>query len=395
MNTLYDVFARRAIDAEPADLDVTALIGRGEQRLRRRRLAAVLGRATAVVAVIAIAVGMALNGPEPRGQGPVDRPPSQGDDSGGPRPDEQAPVRRIVYSDTTTKPSGLGATTVHYGSRVVDADIGFTFMDVTDDGFVYLARGHLWFTDGGKPERIASDLCADEAGFRGRQVKTAHAGSHVAWFDCSGPAHAALVVYDTHQGREVVRQELRRCSLAGAWGGCGLDAVIGDHVYFTRGHYPHGGRIVLDPLVYDLGTHRVSAAGSSYLDDVRSHPRGFVVGDSWESGTPTDSLGFSVVGRRLVPEAPEGTPPGPTSAFDTATGLAVHLRLPAGYRGGRGFATFEWLDDDTVAMIGATGWGDAPGYGDILRCRLSDGTCALAARGHGPVRVAANGGLPG
>jgi hypothetical protein len=76
MNTLYDVFARRANDAEPADLDVTALIDRGEQRLRRRRLAAVLGSATAVVAVIAIAVGMALNGPEPRGQGPVDRPPS-------------------------------------------------------------------------------------------------------------------------------------------------------------------------------------------------------------------------------------------------------------------------------------------------------------------------------
>ena len=386
MNTLYDVFARRADDADPTDLDVEALIGLGERRLRRRRLAAVLGSATAVVAVVAIAVGIALNGPNPRGQGPVDRPPSHRE--------ETAPVRHIVYSDTTENADGLGHTTVHYGSRVVDADIGFTFLDVTDDGFVYLVGNHLWFSDGGTPERIASHVCADAPAFPGVQVRTPHAGSLVAWFDCSGPAHAALVVFDTGLGREVVRQELGRCSLDGAWAGCGLDAVIGDHVYFTRGHYPHGGRIVRDPLVYDLTTHRVSA-GSSYLDDVRSHPRGAVVGDSWESGTPTDSLGFSVVGRRLVPEAPEGTAPGRTSAFDTATGRALHLRLPAGYRGARGFTTFEWLDDDTVALMGPTGWGDEPGYGDILRCRLSDGRCALAVRGHGPVRVAANGGLPG
>ena len=53
------------------------------------------------------------------------------------------------------------------------------------------------------------------------------------------------------------------------------------------------------------------------------------------------------------------------------------------------FSVFEWLNDDTLAMIGPTGWDDATGYGDILTCRLSDGHCDLTALGRGPVRVEA------
>jgi hypothetical protein len=140
------------------------------------------------------------------------------------------------------------------------------------------------------------------------------------------------------------------------------------------------------PGTYD-GTAR------AYHDDIRRHPRGLVVGDSWGTGTPTPyGLGFSVVGTRLVPESGLG---GPASAFDTATHRPVRLHLPPHYHGADGFRIFEWLDDDTVALTGPGGWGDGPGYGDILRCGLSDGRCDLVARGRGPVRLVANGGIPG
>ena len=53
---------------------------------------------------------------------------------------------------------------------------------------------------------------------------------------------------------------------------------------------------------------------------------------------------------------------------------------------------FEYLDDDTVALVG---WDEAPGHGDILTCRLSNGRCELAVPGHGSGRVVTNGDLPG
>ncbi|MBA2559461.1 MAG: hypothetical protein H0V07_06150, partial [Propionibacteriales bacterium] len=60
---LRDVLAQRANDAGTPDLDIHELVGLGEHRLRRRRMTAVLGAASAVVVVIALAVGAGLNGP--------------------------------------------------------------------------------------------------------------------------------------------------------------------------------------------------------------------------------------------------------------------------------------------------------------------------------------------
>ena len=77
------------------------------------------------------------------------------------------------------------------------------------------------------------------------------------------------------------------------------------------------------------------------------------------------------------------------------------MHLPRGYPAhhdalGRGdFSLFEWIDDNTVALVGPSGWDDTPGYGDILTCRLSDGNCELAVPGDGPVRVVPEIGLPG
>jgi hypothetical protein len=405
MNSFQDL-ARRVDDVTVPTLDVDELIARGEHRLRRRRMAAVLATVT-VVAAIAVG-GFVAGTVRNQSNGPVNQPNEDKTN----QPDQNnasVPVtREIVYFDFT---AGADGAIVHYGRQVLDLGNDWFFMDVTDDGLVYQRDGtprdnmDLMFTDGGKPERISSDVCRINPAFPGTQVKAANEGSLVTWFDCSGPPPAELVVFDTSLGREVARQPVKECGMKPAFFGCEPSAIIDDHVYFSGPYFLDSGAAMLR---FDVSTGRLSKdkavpgpfgrpVAQSYLDDIRSHARGLVIGDSWETGMATPRGGFRVVGRRLVPETrlQDGSPGPLSSAFDTVTQQPVRLRLPPGYHGASSFEVFEWLNDDTIALIGPTGWDDAPGYGDILTCRLSDGHCDLAARGHGPVRVEANGSLPG
>jgi hypothetical protein len=134
-------------------------------------------------------------------------------------------------------------------------------------------------------------------------------------------------------------------------------------------------------LRLDLTSGQVTQAGAEmFAQDLRTHPRALVTGDSWQTGTPTDSVDFRVDGSQLIPGTDESDHP--TQVFDTATGKPVRLRLPTGYRpdennseelaGDRTFTLFEWLDDDTVALRHYDDNG-----GDIITCQLSDGRCVL------------------
>jgi hypothetical protein len=186
-------------------------------------------------------------------------------------------------------------------------------------------------------------------------VVTDNTGSLAVRFDCTRRQDPALVVYDTASGSEVMRRPVRGCGLR--YASCDAYALMGDHVYITWTHFPHGGHYVVSSLQLDLATDRVSkvelpgppsdpvvpytydVAAKPYLDEIRNHPRGLVVGDSWETGTPTPfGWGFTVVGRRLVSR-----------------------------RSDRG----------------------------VRHRDLSEGHCTLTARGHGPVRLPANAGIPG
>ncbi len=71
--------------------------------------------------------------------------------------------------------------------------------------------------------------------------------------------------------------------------------------------------------------------------------------------------------------------------LSTAGGDPVGLRLPAGYThpGPEGSGSLiqvsQWLDDDRVALWADDGGGDLPAkHGDLLVCRLPDGTCRVA-----------------
>lgn len=363
------------------------------RRTRRARLAA--ASTLAVAATVLVGVLASIGGTVRTDPQPVAPSPSPA----------QTTARKIVYSD------GYPSHTIHFGDRVVETGNGYVNMDVTDDGFVYATGdGRVWFSDGGRPEQIGSHVCNFDQHFYVdvRAVRSANAGSLVAWFDCSQAAGPALVVRDTGSGRVVVRQPMDSCAVAGSdW--CDLDNVIGEHVYFTRHFFLDGGtgRLVVRHLSFDVTTGRLSTATpQSYAEDLLSHPRGLVVGVSRRTGTVTDGIWqtFTVVGSGLVPQVqlPSGREV-PRSAFDTATGRAVELHLPQGYayRGPGNFTLFEWLDNDTVAlMAGGGGWPYGPRYGDILTCRLSDGRCDLTVKGQGggegdKVRIVPHLQLPG
>ena len=416
--TLRETLAASVEDAGVPDLDLAELIELGERRLRRRRLSAVLGSAAAVVVVLALALGgaAAWHGRADRNPTPVNRPT--------PSPDERLgqPVRKIVYSDVRSGislPRPGGGQAISLGDSEVETGTGFTDMDVTDDGFVYTTSdGRVWFSDGGQPQPIGGHVCSNyangELGLRSQDaVMTANAGSLVAWFDCSDPALAALVMVDTRSVQEVLRQPISRCR-AGGNGHCELEAVIDDHIYFTEHFVHNGGALLSRGLMFDVRTSELSTVtaayqlrgdrreSGAYLEDVKSHPRGLVIGDTWQTGAPTDGIGqaFSVVGAGLVPRLrlPDGGWAFRDSVFDTATGRPVRLHRPAGYpvRTDPDDVTedlilFEWLDDDTVALVrGGGGWQVGPDRHvsavdrGLRRCcqepREPHGSCRPAAR---------------
>ncbi|MFC4783908.1 hypothetical protein ACT8ZV_05505 [Nocardioides sp. MAHUQ-72] len=388
--TLREALARRIDEIGPAVLDVDALVGLGERRLRRRRITAVLAAGAAVVVAIALAVGLALTGPTTRDQGPVDRPAPDTDHR---RTDDPAPLgqpREVVYRDV-----GRRSGTVHVGGHALETGRQFEHIDVTDDGLVYTTTdGRLWFSDGGPPVQVAAQLCGrswdvdPNSHYQGLaeegMVMSGNTGSLVAWFECSPGAVGTLVGLDTDTGREVVRDQIPACAVHRR-PACSLTAVVGEHVYVTVAVERRPGRWHERLVVVDAASGRHDAATpAAYAADLRSQPRGLVVGGSWRTGTATDGIGqqLGLVGRRLVPVTGEGGTP--TRAFDTVTGRPVWFRLPAGYhpepsdecRWGSCFTTFEWLDDDAVALFGASSRPE----GDVLTCRLSDRSCRLAAQ---------------
>lgn len=409
--TLRDALAEQIDEVGPAHLDVDELVGLGERRLRRRRLTAALGSAAAVVLVVAVAFGTAaLNrSAEP---GPTDPPNTdhqKTDDQNTPN-ESNAQARPIVYSDDVAfdgPPIGSFIGTLHVGNREVEIDqkVGvrnWGGIAVTDAGAVYAQVDHsLWFTEGGPPQQIAEQACANPSGDQ-EDLATGNAGPLVAWFDCAPGSREDLVVYDTNLGHEVARHTIPSCAATwapdgGLLRGCRPDGLIGEHVYFT--HFNTAGRLSDHQFRLDLTSDKVTRAGPAvYAEDLQAHPRALVIGDSWRAGTlmaahsALDGVEFRVVGSRLVPTAyvSASDETVPTRIFDAATGHPVQFRLPKGYppdpvpgfdtlsdpdalTGNDDFETVQWVDDDTVALMGGL-------LDDIITCHLSDGSCQIAVK---------------
>lgn len=415
-DTFRGLLREDADNVEIPELDVDHVIARGEQRLRRRRLTTALG-AVAAIAVIA-AGGLLASGVEHQSSGPVDRPVETGDKE---RP--QGQTREIIWSDDLTgltpgsESPNIRVGVLHVGDREVEIgqvlhSVQDWSMFVTDAGAVYAQDDQsVWFTDGGRPQRIASDSCAVSAGgYPGLGLATGDSGPLVAWFDCAPGSRGDLVVYDTAAGREVARQRIPSCesvieppSLPWTRLACAPAAIVGQHVYF--GHFGDEGQLAAHELRFDVTSGRVERAGpDAYLDDLRTQPRLLVIGDTWQSGTPVETQGgnnpdyFRPVGSRLVPVDAGGwsaDDDASTRAFDAA-GDPVRFRLPSDYQPQPTdaeifFTVFEWLDDDTVALA----QGGSSVVDDIVVCHLGDGSCSFADARTGDGAVVPGLPLPG
>ena len=212
---------------------------------------------------------------------------------------------------------------------------------------------------------------------------TANSGSTAAWFDCTHPAPPTLVVYDTSSGTRWRDRPAAFCK-----DGCELVDVTGESRLLQPGCL-HGRPAAGLQVRPDDRPTRPSTT-QEYAEDLRSHPRGLVLGDDWQTGTPITGVGrspaedgplrFDVTGSRLVPQVTVNDRYRATSAFDTATRRALRLRLPSGYNveTTADFHVFEWLDDDTVALRGGPDGQEAKGTDDLLTCRLSSGRCVMS-----------------
>lgn len=378
-------------NAEPGDLvqwldDDTVVLAYdrgGERDLLECRHST--GACTLAQSLPASAVLPEANGPEPD-QAPASETPST-DEPSGPDPVMPAGGRPLTYSDDVIYVEHpyvqWRMRTIQYGARVLDPDVDASEMDLTDDGVVIVAPdGGVYFTSGETTDRIGQAAPFGTTGFSWLGVVTTSvSGSLAAWFTPVGPDRS-LVVYDTHEGRVVAEVQPDACVPYGCW----PVAVVGNRVYFEADE---------QLLVLDVTTGSVSETDEQALaEELRSQPRGFVLGDDFETGEvvnvhKNDEVFFDPRGSTLEPTrivSGEGTdhPELGYGGFDT-TGRRLNLQLPEGYTPADGsYTLFQWIDDDRFAVMptNVEEKGLAlSGYGDILVCDIARERCTLAAHG--------------
>jgi hypothetical protein len=262
---------------------------------------------------------------------------------------------------------------------------------------VVAADGGIYVTDGSSTEKIGESTIEHGLTYSNSGVKTSTSGSLVAWFTPWGPERS-LVVYDAHEHRVLADVPRPEC----VPDECHVATVVGDRVYYWAPD-AEGRRL----MVLDVPIVTVSKSNASALsEDLRSRPRGFVKGDSYDTGEVVNQdinteavffvpRGSSLELSRVVRDTGadvdgDGEGDGEVvfgyGGFDT-TGRRLDLRLPAGYTPAENpYVLFQWLDDDRFAVMpGATfskgPWWDFPGYGDILVCDIARERCTLAAPG--------------
>lgn len=309
-------------------------------------------------------------------------------------------ARPLTYSDDFTADPDPEIhwlmKSIEYGDRTLRPGIDATAMDITDDGLVMVAPdGGIHFTDGQTTEKIGETAILEGLSWAGWGVKTSTSGSLAAWFTPEG-RDRLLVVYDTDE-----RQVLTQVPAAHCQHQCQLVAVVGEHVYWSEEPGPNwstGKRWLGRPLMMlDVPDGTVSETDVRALaEDLRSHPRGFVMGDDYDTGEVVNQdidieavffapRGSTLELQRIVRGEGTDAPVYGHGGFDTS-GRRLSLRLPAGFTPAEEFyGLFQWLDDDRFAvMAGATrnfGLEGQSGYGDVLVCDIARERCTLAVPG--------------
>jgi len=365
---------RRSADAAPElHLDVAWLVDEAGRRQRQRRIS-VAAAAAAVVGLVAVGSLAVRSGLDDRSEpGPALPSPS-------PTPTEVDPdasgSRPLVYAT---------GSTVHVGDETFDAGANVGFLDVTDDGVVFITEDgdRLWFHDGTTTHELARwQLGVGGFYYVPLFVSTANPGSLVVWEDAE-----RFVVYDTAQ-----REVLTRIPFVGR--GNRVVHVNDGFVYFNPSTDAPGCWVIdiqfcTDPHLfrYDLASGETTKISQALLEaDLSTHRRMFVLKPSQTTTIPFGAgAGFMQVGRQLVPwDVNAGV-----TVVTRTSGERIRLRVPAGYTAPvDALVVSQWLDDDRIVLSASHGNGDTDPSrnGDLLVCRLPNGVCRVAV--HEPSYVA-------
>ncbi len=299
-------------------------------------------------------------------------------------------VRPLVYA--------VGQT-VHVGSRSVDTHLDVLSLVAAEGGAAFSTfDGALWFTDGSTVTQIgrttpaqvtATGVAWGPAGQPNDRVVADDAGPDIAWMEYPGVesrvAQPTIAVFDTHVADAVVRVPFR-ASVA-----CPACARI---VSLRRGiAYVADGPLDLHTGPQSAGSsglfrvdlrtgRRKPVSVAAYLDLLESSPRQLVIGTSPDNGLVGDGVGvdFEFVDQQLVAHAVS-----PQAVFEARSRRPLQLRGSPSMARGMGLGDpvelFEWLDDDRFALLDiSVNAGLGVDQGDIVTCRISTSTCAVAVR---------------
>ncbi len=341
------------------------MIRTGRRRVWRNRAAGGTAACAALAAVALVASTLPFGGS-------ADDPTLS--DSGG--------ERQISYAS---------GSTIHYGDRSIDVSphkVG-RFV-VTDDGFVYTARGSVYFTDGAGSEKIG-----DTEGYV--DVLTADdTGSYVGWVErLRSPYITQAVVYDTARGREVFRSPKSDSrSDDGCFSeddGLRFNAIDGHTAYICDG-------AVFGVSAWDLTTQTRKwpttnpPRPESWLTDVdNSYLAWSTTEFAGTSGTivsrdpAADAPFYPISGNQLSPDANyiAGGANGQTVVFDRTTNQEVELSMPEYPE----WYFMQWVADDRFTAIGFHAENDnqdnASEAPDLLTCDASSAMCTVVGQASG------------
>lgn len=365
---LQDLLHDRAASAPGPQLDVEAIIGSGESRVRRGRLTT--GLAAAAVAAVVAGSSFVLPGLL--------------------RHDQEPPATSGTHSPFAERRTGYAMHgVIHWGDRTFTVGTDVDSYVQTDDGFVVAnKRGDVFLFDGTDAQRIGHTT--------NRTLRADDSGSLVAWVDRNEDGQPQYVVFDTHAMKEIARvdDEVAGSARPGHEneGGALVYAVDDGSVYWRAGdvivryvvatgdthvvtHWVEGTDPTAGPQVVDVVD--VAAGHLAYRVDHRDGQGGFYVGDEvgeQATGLASGRNGYLSPDGRYVGVEDDDV----MAVYDTDTGAPVTL---AGLDSYPFKVVSGWVDAGTAMVFAIKDLDADPYVFDMLECDVPSGACGVVTGG--------------
>ncbi len=364
---LSDVLRERADSAPGPQVDLDAIIGAGDRRLRRSRVST--GLAAAAVAAVVAGSSFVLPGLVAQ--------------------EKDAPVAGAASPFVERRAGYAADGVIHWGDETFAVGAPVVSYVQTDDGFVLTNRkGDVFLFDGTDSQRI---------GFTSNgRVRADDTGSLVAWVDRAEDGRTQYVVYDTgsmterarvddtaagpsreptDQGAEVFAVDDGSAYWRTAEGLVRYDVAAGG-ITLLADHEPPADPSAKEPVAYAI--EDVAEGRIAYLVDA-GQGASMKVADEIDVSAPTLANASNGVlspdGRFLGVEEDDNI-----AVYDTRTGTDLTPDL-----GRYPFAVVTgWVDDETAMVFAIKDLAAEPYAFDLLTCDVPTGACDVVTQGDVP-----------